>query len=146
MSAPELKFPFARELQEQHDAVRAAARWFQVDVERERASGCVSGREALAFLQMFREQLIRHFRFEETNGFEGGLGSSDADIQRWARELVGQHRALEQRLDVLISRLESGDDRALPVPLLVEWRTFFGALHRHDAEENALLLWIEQET
>ena len=33
MAAPELKFPFARELQEQHDALRAAVRWFRAEAE-----------------------------------------------------------------------------------------------------------------
>lgn len=140
--ATELKFPFARELREQHDALRAAVRWFRALAERSGSSE--SGRaDAREFLRVFRDQLVQHFRFEELNGFEGGVGSHDAEIQRWIQELMRQHRAFEGRLDGLLLRLkESGNDQW--IPLLTELGAFFGDLRRHDAEEDALLLWISR--
>ncbi len=143
MSDAELKFPFARELEEQHDALRAAVRWFQSELEAGRAGGRDVRREAREFLLVFREQLVQHFRFEELNGFEGGFGSDDPELQRWTRELVRAHHEFEQRLVALLSRLEqAGAGPELPEPWLGELRVLLGDLRRHDAEENALLLWI----
>ena len=143
MAAADLKFPFARELQEQHDALRTAVRWFRAEAERSHSSE--SGRvDAGEFLRVFREQLVQHFRFEELNGFEGGVGSHDPEIQRWTQELIRQHRAFEERLDALLLRLEGPNARKLSAALLTELGAFFGDLRRHDAEENALLLWISR--
>ncbi len=145
MATAELKFPFARELQEQHDALRAAIRWFRAEAEQERPCGNAGRGDPREFLRVFREQLSLHFRFEELNGFEGGVGSHDPEIQRWTQELIRQHRAFEVRLNALLLRLEeSGDDPGIPAPLLSELGVFFGDLRRHDAEENALLLWISR--
>lgn len=145
MTALELEFPFSRELREQHDALRAAARWLQAELEQERAGGRAARGDARDSLRVFREQLVQHFRFEERNGFEGGVGSHDPEIQRWTLELVRQHHALEERLDALLSRPEeSGSEPGITAPWLTELRAFFAALRRHDAEENALLLWISR--
>lgn len=145
MTAPELRFPFAHELQEQHDALRAAVRWFQAELDPGRPGGPAARGAAREFLRVFREQLIRHFRFEELNGFEGGVGSHDPEIQRWTQELIRQHHAFEERMSALEQRLEeAGEGQAVPEPLLAELGAFFSALRRHDAEENALLLWISQ--
>lgn len=145
MTTPELKFPFARELKEQHDALWATVRWFRSEVEQGRSSGPGEYVDEGAFLRVFREQLVQHFRFEELNGFEGGCGSHDPEIQRWTLEFIRQHHAFEERLDALLVRLEEpGSDGEIPAPLLTELGAFFGDLRRHDAEENALLLWVSR--
>jgi len=144
MATPELKFPFARELKEQHDALRATVRWFRSEVEQGRSNGS-GGPVGDAFLRLFHEQLVKHFRFEELHGFEGGSGSNDPEIQGWTLELFRQHHDLEERLGALIARLEeSGSVREIPAPLLTELDAFFAALRQHDAEENALLSWISR--
>lgn len=145
MTTPELEFPFARELQEQHDALRVAVRWFQAEVEREQPTRAGERAEAREFLRVFREQLTQHFRFEELSGFGGGVGAHDPELQRWIQELIRQHRAFEERLDALLARLDAtGNDAEIPAALLMELGAFLGALRRHDAEENALLLWISR--
>jgi hypothetical protein len=144
MPEREPSFPFAGELREQHDALRATLRWFQAELEGTPAGrlGCAPASE---FLRVFREQLVEHFRFEELSGFEGGASSPDSEIQNWTAELMRQHRALDERLQGLRRRLAEQDQQgAVPVPLRAELRAFFSALRRHDAEENALILWISQ--
>ena len=143
MGDAELKFPFARELEEQHDALRAAMRWFDSELEADIAAGRDERRKAGEFLLVLREQLVQHFRFEELNGFEGGFGSDDPELRRWTQELVRQHHAFERRLDALLSPLEqSGPGPGLPEDWLVGLRALLADLRRHDAEENALMLWI----
>jgi hypothetical protein len=145
MSEGELGFPFARELREQHDALRAVVRWFQAELGPEPAREPGRAAHARDFLCEFREQLVRHFRFEELNGFEGALGSDDPEVQAWARELVRQHHAFERELTGFLEQLElSPAGSSVPDPLLGELAAFFGALRRHDAEENALMLWISR--
>ncbi|NOT32320.1 MAG: hemerythrin domain-containing protein [Planctomycetes bacterium] len=145
MAIPELCFPFARELQEQHDALRAAVRWFQAEVEPAQPALAAERVNAREFLRVFREQLTQHFRFEELSGFEGGVGAHDPEIQRWTQELIRQHRAFEEHLDALSARLDATAlDAGIPAVLLTELGAFFGALRRHDAEENALILWISR--
>lgn len=143
MDDAELKFPFARELEEQHDALRAAVRWYQSELETGIAEGRDGPREAREFLLVFREQLVQHFRFEELNGFEGGFGSDDPELRRWTQELVRQHHAFELRLVALLSRLDQvATSRELPEDWSAELRALLSDLRRHDAEENALMLWI----
>lgn len=145
MSDTELKFPFARELEEQHDAMRAAMRWLQAEVGPERKGPPCSPREARALLHPFREQLVLHFRFEERNGFQGGFASDDPEVQRWTQELVRQHHEFEQRLGALVGRLDRiGDGAKITDDWLVELQALLRALRRHDAEENAVLLWISR--
>ncbi len=99
--------------------------------------------DAGAFLRVFREQLVQHFRFEELNGFEGGFGSHDPEIQRWTLELIRQHHEFEARLSAILVRLqESASERGVPAAVLADLGAFFLDLRRHDAQENALLLWI----
>jgi hypothetical protein len=144
MVGDELRFPFAGELREQHDALRTTMRWFQAELDRGEGErlGCARASE---FLRVFREQLVEHFRFEELSGFEGGVSSPDSEIQHWTAELMRQHQALEGRLRALLEHLGGVHaDEALPAPLLAELRAFFSSLRRHDAEENALILWISQ--
>lgn len=145
MATADLKFPFARELREQHDALRTALRWFCAEAEQGRPRGGAAGNAAFEILRVIRDQLIQHFRFEELNGFEGGLGSHEPEIQRRVQELVSQHRAFEARLDGCLDRLgRSGTEPAIPAPLLTDLAAFLVDLRRHDAEENALLLRISR--
>ena len=144
MDSPEFRFPFASELREQHDALRTAIRWFQAELARGPGERLECAR-AFQFLRMFREQLVEHFRFEELSGFEGGVSSPDSQIQALTQDLMRQHQGLEKDLLALLERLESmRAQEELPAPLLAWVRSFFSALRRHDAEENALILWISQ--
>jgi hypothetical protein len=144
MEAPELAFPFAGELHEQHAALRTAIRWLQAELASPDADRRTRAR-ALEFLSVFREQLVQHFRFEELSGFDGGAFSSDSEIQGWTQELMRQHHALEAQLGTLIGRLEAdAGAEQVHTELLAELGDFFRALRRHDAEENALILWITQ--
>jgi hypothetical protein len=145
VSEGELGFPFARELREQHDALRTAVRWFQAELGAQRAREPGRAAHARDFVREFREQLVQHFRFEELNGFEGAFGSDDPEVQGWARELIRQHHAFERELSGLLEQLElCPAGAAVPGRLLGELAAFFGARRRHDAEENAFMLRISR--
>jgi len=147
MTSPELKFPFARELQEQHDALRATVRWFQSEFDPGRLRGQRRSGAASGFLREFREELIRHFRFEEQAGDQAETGWRDPDIQPRMQELARQHGAFEERLESLQRRLEAaGPESAIALPLLRELGGFFADLGRHEAEERALLRRISRDT
>lgn len=134
-------FPFAQELREQHDALRAVVRWFQAEI----GAGAPAARaEAREFLRVLSEQLAEHFRYEELAGLGGALDSRDPRLRIWAQELVRQHRAFEVRTGALRRQLEEAPGEGLPAPLIAELGELFAGLRRHDAEENALLTWIAQ--
>ncbi len=134
----ELRFPFARELREQHDALRATARWLLAEIER--AADPHEESFVHGPLRAFRYELGQHFGFEEKSGFEGAFGSPDSEVQRRCGELVRQHRQFERRLDAILVRLDAlqGLGQVLPPELRADLRCFFDDLRRHDAEENAL--------
>jgi hypothetical protein len=138
MSAPNVRFPFSIELREQHAALRSTLSWLEAQVAQ---SGVrVFGeRSFLDLLCTWRHHLGEHFRFEEVNGFEGGFGSPDPEIQELTGTFVRQHRALEARLDGLLDRAKAppgAEDAGL---LLDELLLFFRQLRRHDALEDAML-------
>ncbi len=134
----ELSFSFGRELREQHDAVRATARWLQAELDR--AADLHEESFVHGPLRAFRHELGEHFRFEERGGFGGACASSDPEIRACCGRLLRQHGEFERRLDALLMRLESlhGLGQVLPPELLADLRCFFDDLARHDAEENAL--------
>ena len=144
MSDAEPKFPFARELEEQHDALRAAVRWFETELGSGRSEGRSGARAAREFLVPFREQLVGHFRFEERGGLASGFGSDDQGVRSWTQELVRQHHELEQRLDALLVHPGQDGGSAGRDAWQAELLAFLGALRRHDAEENSLMLWISR--
>src|SRR5262245_37798545 len=100
----EVEFPFARELGEQHAAVRSTVKWLEIEIARSNRSG-MPGEVAVTTLHVFRVQMGEHFRFEERGGFDTGFGSDDADVLRRTAELVRQHRSLESRLDAILASI-----------------------------------------
>ena len=79
--ANEIEFPFARELGEQHAAVRSTVKWLEIEIARSSPAG-IPGEVAVTTLHVFRAQMSEHFRFEERGGFEAGFGSADMEIRR----------------------------------------------------------------
>jgi hypothetical protein len=137
MSATNVRFPFSIELREQHAALRSTLHWMEVEVAEK-------GEHALGLgfldqLRTWRGHLAQHFRFEEENGFEGGFGSPDAEVQELTGTLVRQHRALEGRLDALLDRMDAPAGAEDASQLLEELLLFFRQLRRHDALEDAML-------
>jgi hypothetical protein len=133
-----VRFPFSIELREQHAALRSTLHWMEVEVAQKGERIFVEA-SFLGHLRTWRGHLGQHFRFEEENGFEGGFGSPDAEIQELTGTFVRQHRSLEARLDALLDRMAAppgAEDAAL---LLDELLFFFRQLRRHDALEDAML-------
>lgn len=142
MTIHEPAFPFARELREQHDALRAVVRWFLAEAGR-KPGGRAQHARGLELLRLLRDELHHHFRFEEQGAFQDGLSSGDRSIRAWTQELVRQHRGFEERLGALLCELErSPESGGVPAALLAKLATLLGALRRHDAEETALLRWV----
>ena len=138
MSSTNVRFPFSIELREQHAALRSTLSLLEAQVA-QKGERVFGERSFLGHLRTWREHLGQHFHFEEVNGFEGGFGSDDPEIQEQTGSFVRQHRALEARLDVLLDRTAAppgAEDAAL---LLDELLLFFRQLRLHDALEDAML-------
>jgi hypothetical protein len=138
MSATNVRFPFSIELKEQHAALRSTLHWMEVQVA-EKGERVFGDRSFLALLRTWRDHLLQHFRYEEVNGFEGGFGSPDVEIQELTGTFVRQHRALEARLDWLIDRTSAPPGAEDPFLMLDELLLFFRQLRRHDSLEDAML-------
>lgn len=147
MTAEELAFPFARELHEQHDALRTTARWIEAEVNRLR--NC-QNREGflLVPLRAFAHELGEHFRFEERHAF--GLKEGPTSVRAEPHDPSSQgvlafaeeHRAFERRLATILVRIDSSDalDCVIPADVLADLHCFFDDLRRHDARESAFVL------
>lgn len=134
----ELGFPFARELGEQHAAVRVTLRWIEAELARQ--ASCSRLDDSLQrSLRTFRQELGEHFSFEERHGFEGGFDSPEPEIQRVTSRLVREHREFERRMDEILDQLGKSTTAAGAVAAL---HAFFDDVRRHDAEESSLLLRI----
>lgn len=143
MTIHDLNLPFGRELQEQHEALRASMQRIQSELGSGPSHERGGRGDLHECLPVFREQLIQHFRFEERNGFDGGFGLDDPEVERRMHELVLQHHEFEKRLGVFLQHLETaGAGARIPEALLADLGAFFGDLRRHDAEESALFLRI----
>lgn len=144
MAADDLAFPFARELSEQHDALRTTARWIEAEVHRLRHC---QNREGflLVPLRAFAHELGEHFRFEERHAFGLSARPSPAaatgPIPAEVLGFVGEHRSFERRLATILVRVEAGEalDCVVAPDILADLHDFFDELRRHDARETAFV-------
>jgi hypothetical protein len=124
----------AESLSQAHAALLAELRELEQAVH---PSSGESLAELRARLGEARADIIKHFRFEEQNGYMDVVRKREPRLEWNIQQLADGHRQLADSLDGLVQ--ESGTATKLGDTLLQEIRAWIERLRQHEAREDDLV-------
>lgn len=89
-------------------------------------------------LESIRGHLLEHFRFEEQDGYMEAVVQSQPHQKKIVERLLEEHRALDATLQELIATARTTAE--LGAPFAEKIKEWLDRMHRHEAEENRLVL------
>jgi hypothetical protein len=127
-----------REHREIHDAMN------EIEAVFERWSAGAKPAEDIddvgAAIAALRTRLRSHFEYEEQEGILAPREGLDPEDSQLVKELLAQHRTLEERLSKNVEEVGGADgirSRA-PATVVREMRSLFRDIRRHEAREGVL--------
>lgn len=137
------RFPAARILDEEHQAIGATMRWAEAmlagrDLE---VSSPVEVDALYDLLVSFREHLANHFLLEDEGDFVAKICARRDDDCRLFRALIEEHPSLLRRLDAIVASLRSAisDRCTLARGVATDIHGLFADLRSHEARENEIV-------
>jgi hypothetical protein len=95
-----------------------------------------SAAQVCARLEAMQAHLVRHFLFEEWNGYLDGVRQKEPRLGRAVEKLAGEHRELADELEGLVAATRAGDPEG---SLRERVRRWLGRVRRHEARGNDLV-------
>jgi hypothetical protein len=121
------------EIQREHRALRGHLADFEDQLS------AVAGLPAtVARFEDLRAEIVRHFAYEERDGYLEPALKSAPWLDRDAARLLAQHAEFVDEVDELLEQLRSADGAA-PSGLRERYRRFRRKLEHHENRENRLL-------
>jgi hypothetical protein len=123
------------------DALLRAHRSLLKDLRKVRDAAQATSPEGPAgladLLEATRADILKHFRFEEQNGYMASVLEAQPHLERAARHLQEEHGQLLRSLDELIGATRSA--AALTDDLREKVANWAQSVQRHERSENALV-------